>query len=94
VGGSLATFHERRRGHTKGTRRLLALLLVAAVIAVVQRRCRRREPIHERFRPVDEPYSFEDEVCGIDVLVEGTASGHGRSGSVRGRVATACACRV
>ena len=34
--------------------------------------------IYERFRFVDEPYTDKLRVCGLDVQVQGTASGHGR----------------
>lgn len=72
----------------KGTRRLLGLLLAAAVaaLAVVPAA---QGAIFERFRFVDEPYSFEEEICGIEVQIEGTASGHGRVRTGTGKVATA-----
>lgn len=72
----------------KGTRRLLGPLLAAAVmtLAVVPVA---QGTIFERFRFVDDPYSFETEICGIDVLIEGTASGQGRIRTGKGRTATA-----
>jgi hypothetical protein len=72
----------------KRTRRLLGLLLAAAVaaLAVVPAA---QGAIFERFRFVDEPYSFEEEICGIEVQIEGTASGHGRVRTGTGKVATA-----
>ena len=72
----------------KGIRRLLGLLLAAAVaaLAVVPAA---QGAIFERFRFVDEPYSFEEEICGIEVQIEGTASGHGRVRTGTGKVATA-----
>jgi hypothetical protein len=45
--------------------------------------------IFERFRFVDEPYSFSAEICGIEVQIEGTASGHGRIRTGKGKLATA-----
>jgi hypothetical protein len=45
--------------------------------------------IFERFRFVDEPYSFEEEICGIELEIEGTASGHTRVRTGTGKRATA-----
>jgi hypothetical protein len=72
----------------KGTRRLLGLLLAAAVaaLAVVPAA---QGAIFERFRFVDEPYSFQEEICGIEVQIDGTVSGHGRVRTGTGKVATA-----
>jgi hypothetical protein len=69
-------------------RRWLGVLLATAVasLAVVPVA---QGAIFERFRFVDDPYSFETEICGIDVLVEGTASGHGRIRTGKGKAATA-----
>jgi hypothetical protein len=72
----------------KGTRRLLGLLLAAAVAAVAAVPAA-QGAIFERFRFVDEPYSFQEEICGIEVQIEGTASGHGRIRTGTGKVATA-----
>jgi hypothetical protein len=71
-----------------GTRRLLGLLLAAAVaaLAVVPAA---QGAIFERFRFVDEPYSFEEEICGIEVQIEGTATGAGRVRLGKGELATA-----
>jgi hypothetical protein len=74
----------------RGTRRLLGLLLAAAVAALaVVPAAQAQGAIFERFRFVDEPYSFEEEICGIEVQIEGTASGHGRVRTGTGKVATA-----
>jgi hypothetical protein len=72
----------------KGTRRLLGLLLATAVVglAVVPAA---QGTIFERFRVVDEPYSFEEEICGIDVQIEGTFSAKGRVRTGTGKLATA-----
>jgi hypothetical protein len=69
-------------------RRLLGLLLATAgaglvLVPVAQ------GTIFERFRFVDEPYSFEEEICGIDLQIEGTASGHGIVRTGKGKLATA-----
>ena len=71
----------------KGTRRLLGLLLAAAVaaLAVVPAA---QGAILERFRFVDEPYSFEEEICGIEVQIEGNATGAGRVRLGKGKLAT------
>ena len=72
----------------KGPRRLLGSLLATAAVtlAVVPVA---EGAIFERFRFVDDPYSFETEICGIDVLIEGTASGQGRIRTGTGKLATA-----
>jgi len=73
-----------------GTRRLLGVLLAALVAALaVAPAAQAQGAIYERFRFVDEPYSFEREFCGIEVLVEGTESGQGRVRSGTGKLATA-----
>ena len=72
----------------KGARRLLGPLLATAVVTVVVVPVAQGS-IYERFRFVDEPYSFETEICGIDVMVEGTDSGHGRVRTGKGKLATA-----
>jgi hypothetical protein len=72
----------------KGTGRLLGLLLAAAVaaLAVVPAA---QGAIFERFQFVDEPYSDQAEICGIDVRIEGTATGTGRIRTGTGSRATA-----
>jgi hypothetical protein len=45
--------------------------------------------IYERLRFVDEPYSFEDEICGIDVRIEGTVTGTVTVRTGKGQLATA-----
>jgi hypothetical protein len=72
----------------KGTRRLLGLLLATAVAGLVVVPAA-QGTIVERFRFVDDPYSSEDEICGIEVQVEGTASGHGLTRTGKGKLATA-----
>jgi len=74
----------------RGTRRLFGLLLAAVVAALaVAPAAQAQGAIYERFRFVDEPYSLEREICGIEVQVEGTVSGHGRVRTGKGKVATA-----
>jgi hypothetical protein len=72
----------------KRTRRLFGLLLAAVVVALAVVPVAQGK-IFERFRFVDEPYSFEEEICGIEVLIEGTATGAGRIRTGTGRRATA-----
>jgi hypothetical protein len=43
----------------------------------------------EHFRFVDDPYSFSEEICGIEVEIEGTVSGQGRTRIGTGKRATA-----
>jgi hypothetical protein len=45
--------------------------------------------VFERFRFVDDPYSFEEEICGIEVQIEGTATGATRIRTGKGKRATA-----
>jgi hypothetical protein len=70
------------------TRRLLGLLLGVAVAAVAVVPAA-QGAIFERFRFVDEPYSFEDEICGIEVQIDGTVTGAGRIRTGTGKRATA-----
>ena len=72
----------------KAPRRLFAVLL-AVVIAALAAVPVAQGAIFERFRFVDEPYSFTDEVCGIEVQIEGTATGAGRVRLGKGKLATA-----
>jgi hypothetical protein len=71
----------------KGIRRRLALLLAAVVAGLVVVPAA-QGTIFERFRVVDE-YSFEAEICGIDVQIEGTATVAGRIRTGKGELATA-----
>jgi hypothetical protein len=71
----------------KGTRRLLGLLL--AVVAALAAVPVAQGAIFERFRFVDDPYSFAEEICGIEVQIEGTATGHGRVRLGKGKLASA-----
>jgi hypothetical protein len=72
----------------RGTRRLLGVLLALAASAGVVAPAA-QGAIFEHFSFVDEPYSFEDEICGIDVQIEGTVSGAGRVRTGTGKLATA-----
>lgn len=71
----------------KGIRRRLGLLLAAVVAGLVVVPAA-QGTIFERFRVVDE-YSFEAEICGIDVQIEGTATVAGRIRTGKGELATA-----
>jgi hypothetical protein len=72
----------------KPTRRLLGVLLtlagsgLAAVPAA-------QATIFDRDQFVDEPYAFEDTICGIDVQIEGTVTGTGRIRTGKGKLAEA-----
>jgi hypothetical protein len=72
----------------KGTRRLLGLLLAVAVAALTVAPAA-QATIFDRFRLVDEPYSFQDEICGIEVQVEGTVTGTITLRTGKGKLATA-----
>jgi hypothetical protein len=72
----------------KRARRLLGVLLATAVGGLVMVPVA-QATIFERFRFVDDPYSFEEEICGIEVEIEGTASGHGHVRTGKGKLATA-----
>src|SRR5687768_16111886 len=72
----------------KGTRRLFGLLLAVLVVALAVAPVAQGK-IFERFRFVDEPYSFDEEICGIEVQIEGTATGAGRIRTGTGKRATA-----
>ena len=71
----------------KGARRLLGVLLATAVAALVAVPPA-QATIFERFR-FDDAYSFTEEICGIEVQIEGTVSGHGRIRTGKGKLATA-----
>jgi len=64
----------------------MAGILAAAALAVVPTA---QGAIFERFRFVDEPYSFPAEICGIEVQIEGTATGATRIRTGKGKRATA-----
>ena len=59
----------------KGTRTLLGLLLASAVAGLVAAPAAQSE-IFANVRFVDIPYAFDEEICGIDVQIEGTVTGH------------------
>jgi len=71
----------------KGTRRLLGLMLATAVAGLVVVPAA-QGTIFDRFRIVDE-YSFDEQICGIDVQIEGTATVAGRIRTGKGKLATA-----
>ena len=58
---------------TKPTRRLLGVLCAAVVsgLAVVPAA---NATMFEQFRFVDDPYAFDETICGIDLHIEGTAT--------------------
>jgi hypothetical protein len=72
----------------KPMRRLLGLLL-AAVGTVLAVAPAAQGTIFDRFRFVDEPYSFEETICGIDVQIEGTVTGFGQDRTGKGKQASA-----
>ena len=66
------------------TRRLLGVVLAAVVsgLAVVPAA---NATMFEQFRFVDDPYSFDETICGIDVHGVGTATGAGRTRTGKGK---------
>jgi hypothetical protein len=72
----------------RGTFRLLGLLLAVAVTAVAVLPAA-QAAIFDRDRFVDVPYSFEEEICGIEVQIEGTVSGTSTLRTGKGKLATA-----
>jgi hypothetical protein len=58
----------KRTGRPLGL--LLALVFVVLAVAPAA-----QATIFERMRFTGEPYAFEDEICGIEVQIEGTVSG-------------------
>jgi hypothetical protein len=85
--GKLAPTATKEAIVMKGRRRLFPLLLAGALAAALVPAA--QGVIFERFRFVDERYSDEAEVCGIDVQIEGTATGHGLIRAGTGKRATA-----
>jgi hypothetical protein len=73
----------------KASRGLLGALLAAAAVAAFAVVPAAQGAIFERFRFVDEPYSLEAEICGIEVQIEGTATGATRIRTGTGKLATA-----
>ena len=71
----------------KGARRLLGVLLATAVAGLVAVPAA-QGTIFERFR-FDDAYSFQEEICGVEVQIEGTDSGHGRIRTGKGKLASA-----
>jgi hypothetical protein len=72
----------------KGTFQPRALLLAVAVAALLVVPAA-QGAIFERSRLVDEPYSFQDVICGIDVQIEGTLTEAQRIRTGTGKLATA-----
>ena len=72
----------------KPARRLLGVLLAVALsgLAAVPAA---QATIFERIKFVDEPYSFEETICGIDVQIEGAVTGAGRIRTGKGKLAEA-----
>jgi hypothetical protein len=68
--------------------RLLGVVLAVVVsgLAVVPAA---NATMFEQFRFVDDPYAFEETICGIDVQGEGTAAGAGRNRTGKGKLASA-----
>jgi hypothetical protein len=66
-----------------GKRRRLALMLAVAVAPAAQ------GAIFDRIRFDDFPYSFEEEICGIELQIEGTVTGHSTVRTGKGKKATA-----
>src|SRR6185503_1129368 len=73
---------------TKSTRRFFGVVLAAVVsgLAVVPAA---NATMLEQFRFVDDPYAFDETVCGIDVHGEGTATGAGSTRTGKGKLASA-----
>jgi hypothetical protein len=71
----------------KRARKLLGVLLATAVVGLVAVPAA-QATIFERFRFVEQ-YSFPEEICGIEVEIEGTVSVHGRIRTGKGNQATA-----
>jgi hypothetical protein len=73
---------------TKPTRRLLGVLCAAVVsgLAVVPAA---NATMFEQFRFVDDPYAFDETICGIDLHIEGTATGAASSRTGKGTLTSA-----
>jgi hypothetical protein len=72
----------------KAPRRLLGLLLASAVAALAVGPAA-QGAIFDRIQFVDFPYAFEEQICGIDVQIEGTVTGHSNLRIGKGEVDTA-----
>ena len=72
----------------RSTHRLLgvALAVVVSGLAVVPAA---HATMIDQFRFVDDPYAFDETICGIDVQGEGTATGAGRNRTGKGKLASA-----
>jgi len=72
----------------KSARRLLGVLCAAVVsgLAVVPAA---NATMFDQFRFVDDPYAFDETICGIDVQGEGTATGAGSNRTGKGKLASA-----
>jgi hypothetical protein len=71
-----------------GKRRRLALMLATTVAAVAVAPAA-QGAIFDRIRFDDFPYSFEEEICGIELQIEGTVTGHSTVRTGKGKKATA-----
>jgi hypothetical protein len=72
----------------KATRGLLGLLL-ASVVGALAVAPPAQGAIFDRIQFVDFPYAFEEQICGIDVQIEGTVTGHSNLRIGKGEVDTA-----
>jgi hypothetical protein len=72
----------------KGTRTLLGLLLASAVAGLVAAPAA-QGAIFADVRFVDIPYAFDEEICGIDVHIEGTVTGTSKVRTGKGKLDSA-----
>jgi hypothetical protein len=72
----------------KGARTYLGLSLALTLAALAVAPAAQGE-IFARSHFVDIPYAFDEEICGIDVHIEGTVSGHSEVRTGKGDVDTA-----
>jgi hypothetical protein len=64
-------------------------LVLAGTVAALAVAPAAQGAIFDRIRFDDVPYSFEEEICGIEVQIEGTVSGTSAVRTGKGKVATA-----
>jgi hypothetical protein len=72
----------------KAPRTLLGLLLASAITALAAAPTA-HSAIVDRVRFVDIPYAFEEQICGIDVQIEGTVTGQSKFRIGKGELDTA-----
>jgi hypothetical protein len=72
----------------QGPRRLLALSLATTLAALAVASAAHAE-IFDRVRFADVPFAFDEEICGIDLQIEGTVSGISAVRTGKGEQATA-----